>query len=155
VNKDLIDLREKYVRLRELRASKADRPPTKAELRAVADRWPGALAEIDRLADSTLLDRIAALDAAIAGGDTPLWARAWVLAHRRLRGALAIKAKLAGLRSEGELPEESGLYASRVEEIRRPPNGKLTDLVFADVARDLGLPAETMRALLLPRDVVH
>ncbi len=83
---------------------------------------------------------------------------AWILAHRRLRGALAIKAWLRGRRDvpaneplPHDLPSEAREYASRVDEIARPPNGRLTELVFADVARELSLPVEHMRALLMPR----
>jgi hypothetical protein len=157
VNNDLIDLREKYLLMRGLRASKAHREPEREELRAISRRWPGALAEIDRLAPDVLERRIRELDVAIAGGEPPLWARAWILAHRRLRGALAIKMWLAK-RREGDLaslPSEAGLYLDRIEEIARPPNGRISELVFGDVARELSLPASEMRALLMPRDPMH
>jgi hypothetical protein len=165
VNKDLIDLREKYLRLRELRASKAHREPEREELREVSRRWPGALAEIDRLSPDVLEHRIAALEEAIAGGEPPLWARAWILAHRRLRGALAIKMWLAGRReitaltraslNDAALPNDAALYLDRLDEIAHPPNGRLSELVFGDVARELSLPASEMRALLMPREPIH
>lgn len=158
MNNDLIDLREKYLRMRALRAARPHAEPDRQELRELSRRWPGALAEIDCLPPEVLEDRIAALDAAIAGGDTPLFARAWLLTHRRLRGALAIKAWLGGRRDVApreplphDLPIEARVYETRVDEIARPPNGKLTELVFADVARELSLPVEHMRALLMPR----
>ena len=150
MNNDLIDLREKYVRLRELRASKAHREPDREELRAISRRWPGSLAEIDRLSPDVLDQRIVALDAAIAGAEPPLWARAWILAHRRLRGALAIKLWLAT--GKRDLPAEADLYLERIDEIARPPNGRISDLVFADVARELSLPEGEMRTLLMPRE---
>lgn len=158
MSSELVDLREKYLRMRALREARPHGEPDREELRALSRRWPGALAEIDRLPPEVLDERIASLDAAIAGGETPLFARVWLLVHRRLRGALAIKAWLAGRRDVDareplpcELPVEARDYEGRVDEIARPPNGKLTDLVFADVARELSLPREHMRTILMPR----
>lgn len=145
---DLEDLREKYLRMRDMRA-RATAP--RDELRAFSQRWPGGLAEIDRIAPDVLDHRIAALDRAMETGDAPLWARAWILTHRRLRGALAIKAWLAGIVREADFPAEAELYRGRVDEIKTPLNGRIMDLVLRDVALELSLDESTMRDLLMPR----
>lgn len=159
---DVADLLEKYLTMRTLReerdravsANIAHTPPREL-LRAISQRWPGVLAEIDRIAPDVLHDRIAILEQVISTGEEPpLWARAWMLAHARLRGALAIKFRLRGGRALGDpttLPPESAPYLERIGEIASPPNGRLVDLVFGEVARMVGVEPEKMRALLMPR----
>jgi hypothetical protein len=124
------------------------------ELRAFSQRWPGALAEIDRISPEVLDQRIAALDRAIETGEAPTWARAWILTHRRLRGALAIKAWLAGVVKEQDFPPEAALYRARVDEIRSPPKGRIMELVLGEVAQELALDPSTMRDLLMPRGIL-
>lgn len=156
------DLLAKYVTMRELRdelararAANVPHTPPRARLRAISQRWPGVLAEIDRIAPDVLHDRIAALEKALSlGAEPPLWARAWILTHARLRGALAIKFRLRGGRPLGDpatLPPDAAPYLDRIAEIASPPNGRIVDLVYADVARILGLNPAEMRALLMPR----
>lgn len=164
----LEELREKYLTMRGLRetndravAAGVPYRPTRDELRTFSQRWPGALAEIDRIAPTLLHQRIAELDAAIAGGEPPIWARAWILAHARLRGALAIKMWLRGRRTIDDdllrdfastrFPPESELYRARLGEIASPPKGRISELVLIDVAGELSLDPATMRALLMPR----
>jgi hypothetical protein len=159
---DVGDLLDKYLTMRRLReerdrAVSANVPhtPPREMLRSISQRWPGVLAEIDRIAPDVLHDRIAVLEKVLeTGGEPPLWARAWMLAHSRLRGALAIKFRLRGGRALGDpttLPPESAPYLDRIGEIASPPNGRLVDLVFGEVAEMVGVEPSQMRTLLMPR----
>ncbi|MBI2395409.1 MAG: hypothetical protein HYV09_37920 [Deltaproteobacteria bacterium] len=166
----LAELREKYRRMRALRGERWRPDRDRRALRALAREFPGALAELDRLPPEVLEDRIATLDALIDhGGDPPPWARGWLLAHPALRGALIVKAWLAGrrvvdqtmrdelTRTLGELrnAEDAQVWLERIAELADPPNGKLVDVVFRDVAAALSLPdAHSVRELLMPREVV-
>ncbi len=152
---ELRELLDKYLTMRALRAERAFTTPSRTVLRAVSQRWPGVLAEIDRIAPELLEERIATLTAALeCDAEPPLWARAWILTHARLRGALAIKFRLRGGRPLGDpttLPPDAAPYLDRIGEIASPPNGRLVELVYADVARELGLDPAEMRTLLMPR----
>lgn len=159
---ELRALREKYEVMRTLREQHArdvaagiDPIAPRAQLRELSRRWPGALAEIDRIPPEVLHQRIAVLDETIASGsEPPLWARAWILTHSRLRGALAIKFELRGGRTldpDHVFPDEAAPYLDRIAEIERPPNGRIVELVYADVAKLLAIDPSTMRDLLMPR----
>lgn len=161
----LTRLREKYVQMKLLRSATGD--PDREVLRALAREFPGALAEIDRLPPELLESRIATLDhLCTRGGEAPAWVRGWLLAHPALRGALLAKAWLAGRRTADAAtraafaaevptlpyPEDARLWIARLDELASPPEGRLVDLVFADVAAALGLTnVEAVRALLMPR----
>lgn len=164
----LEQLREKYLRMRGLRGERFRPERDRRALRALAREFPGALAELDRLPPEVLEGRIATLDALIDhGGEPPPWARGWLLAHPALRGALIVKAWLAGrrvvdetmrdelTRTLGEVrnAEDAMVWLDRLGELADPPNGKLVDVVFRDVAAALSLPdAESVRQLLMPRE---
>jgi len=161
----LARLREKYLQMRALRAASGE--PNRDVLRALAREFPGALAEIDRLHPQVLDARIATLDRLIEREDElPLWVRGWMLAHPALRGALLAKAWLCGRRTVDEAtraelaaevptlpyPEDVRPWIARLDEVAAPPDGRLVDLVFADIARELGVPsAHALRSLLMPR----
>lgn len=158
----LRELRLKYLTMRAMRTATTIAP--RDELRAFSQRWPGALAEIDRIPMTLIEQRIAELDRAIEGSSReppPMWARAWILTHRRLRGALAIKLWLKGRRTldddetrllaQAQFPPESELYRARLDEVASPPEGRVMELVLRDVAAELGLESHTMLALLMPR----
>ena len=161
----LARLREKYLRMKALRAATGE--PDRAVLQALAREFPGALAEIDRIPPEVLEARLATLDRLIKrDGEPPAWARGWLLAHPMLRGALLAKAWLGGRRSvdattRAELsrevptmpwPEDVRPWLERLDEVADPPLGRLVDVVFRDVASALGLPdADAVRALLMPR----
>lgn len=159
---DLADLREKYLAMRTLRkerdaavAAGIEPIAPRGALRELSRRWPGALAELDRIAPEVLHERIATLDDVLAsGGEPPLWARAWLLTHARLRGALAIKFQLRGgqrIDPDHVFPDECTPYLDRISEIERPPNGRIVELVYADVAKILEVDPQSLRDLLMPR----
>lgn len=164
----LARLREKYRQMRALRAASGD--PEREALRALAREFPGALAEIDRLPPEVLEARIEALDrlceVPVAANAQPAWVRGWLLAHPALRGALLAKAWLGGRRTADAAtraafaaevptlpyPEDARPWIARLDELACPPDGRLVDLVFRDVARALDLDGvDAVRALLMPR----
>lgn len=161
----LARLREKYLHLKQLRATSGE--PDRAVLQALAREFPGALAELDRLPPELLDARIATLDRLLErGGEPPAWVRGWQLAHPRLRGALLAKAWLGGRRTVDAstrdafaaevptlpFPEDARRWIDRLDEVAAPPDGRLVDVVFREVALELGLDgAEALRALLMPR----
>lgn len=161
---ELAGLRDKYAHMKRLR----DEGPTPAHrdaLRALAASWPGSLAEIDRIPPAVLAHRLDTLERILDGRERelPTWARGWILAHRGLRGALAVKAWLRGRRVVDDhvssafahaldaLPVEAAAFRDRLQEIASPPNGRLVDVVFEDVARELGIDPRAVRTLLMPR----
>lgn len=173
---DLAALREKYAELRRLREeSDADAAqgrahhPSRERLKALSRRFPGALAEIDRIAFSLLEERLCALDAILertaVQSELPPWIVGWVRVHEGLRGALSVKAWLEGARTVDAqtlarfdaaletlpFPEEARAFRDRLAEVASPPDGRLVDLVFDDAARTLGMDRVALRALLMPR----
>ena len=177
---ELVALREKYRVMQRLRAAQdgdvgAGRvyTPSRDELRALAHRFPGALAEIDRIPPALLAHRAQVLDALLERAPLPprstwpAWVRGWLGVHRGLRGALSIKAWLAGRRAiddatraalEAALPslsfaEEARAWIDSLPDVASPPGGRLLDLVLARVAQDLAIDPRELRTLLYPRVV--
>jgi transcriptional regulator of acetoin/glycerol metabolism len=167
-------LRDKYeqmLRLRQLHArAKAEpdfvEPDPRASMAALARQWPGALRELDELPLESIEARIAEL--ALAERDpscaTP-WMKAQAEFHRLARGALAVKRWLAGRALTPELeaafaaallamPEREREDASEWEHdlaaVANPPRGRVMDLVYVKVARELGVDVRTARAAALP-----
>lgn len=150
---------EELVALR--RAPDAETP--RARLKELARRFPGALAEIDRLPMQTLLDRRDAL----LRGETPPFAQAWSRVHGGLRGVLAIKAWLGGRRATdasdvdrlraaieaGAVTREASAWIDRVQDIARPEDGRIVTLVHDAVAAELGVTADELRAILFGAEV--
>jgi hypothetical protein len=157
---EVAQLLEKYRSMRALREDRAE--PSREVLRELARRFPGALAEIDRIAPALLAERIAQLEALLDRPrieELPDWVRAWLLTHAALRGALAVKAWLRGKRVIDEatraafardFPDDRA-WGARLQEIAEPPGGRLVALVYEDVARALGIAAADVRTLLMPR----
>ncbi|MGZ3423241.1 MAG: hypothetical protein ACXVEF_24345 [Polyangiales bacterium] len=159
---EVAGLLEKYQTMRALRSSPGE--PPRDVLRDLAQRFPGALAEIDRIAPSLLDERIAQLQSILERPrieHLPDWVRGWLLTHARLRGALAIKAWLAGKRVIDDATraqfsleifgEEALAWSTRLELIADPPGGRIVTLVYEEVGRTLGIPPTDVRTLLMPR----
>lgn len=173
--RDLRELREKYARmlvLRQLHARSREEPnfvepDPRPEMIALAERWPGALREIDELDLTTVIGRIDALDRALEAhvpNDATIepWMVAQARFHRLLRGALAVKrwlgrtgrepsttadvrARLLDAISNQRLSDDAALWVDDVASIVRPPGGRLLVLVFTRLERELGLPALELR----------
>jgi hypothetical protein len=168
--REIAALREKYERIVALRdaQSRGRRqdvapPAPRAELAALADRFPGALRELDELPAEVVLARLHALDDAAAD---PSRAEPWMLAqslfHENARGALAAKRWLARRRDvdadlsrafvrameEHRHGAEARAWADDLADVARPPDGRIVSLVFARVARLLGSEPHEVRALV-------
>lgn len=134
--------------MRVLRASGAG-PTARAELRAFAAEWPGALKELDTLPTDEIAKRV---QLCAEGADEP-W-MAWSLRyHELMRAALAIR------RGEAPAAGASGASdtgAARVDEefaraAKKPPHGRLNVVVFAALAREFDVTAREIWDALFPR----
>ena len=157
----LHELLEKYREMRELRAhdEAGTLPDPRARLRRLADRFPGALREIDERPMEEIDARIAALELHLAGQAPAPWMLATYHFHRELRNRLRIKRWLAGRRTvDGALrerfahehasePELLGLQGG-LGEIARPPGQRLSVDALAAAARRLGVSADEAKRLV-------
>lgn len=167
----LVDaLCSKYERIRALRVAhdratndpSFSEPDPKPEMARLADAFPGALRDLDRLPFAEIERR---LDQLRAAAEDPTRVEGWMLAeyelHRYTRGALATKRWLVTqpAASEAELEaafraalpslcEEAALFATSLQEITAPLRGRIMDVVFMRVAGDLGVPERELRALV-------
>ena len=155
--------------LRELHARAAAEPgfvepDPRAAMAELAGLYPGALREIDELSIVLIRTRIDLLVAAEAD-ETRIapWMTAQSRFHVLARGALAVKRWLAGRRFTAEIDEgfeaaaaalahaqDARLWRDSLAEIARPPRGRLMDLVFARLARELNVDVDAARAAVLP-----
>ena len=170
---DLRALRDKYERMLRLRLLHArakaepefDEPDPRLAMAELAREFPGALREIDTLPTDALHQRIAALIAAERdpSGVEP-WMHAQVAFHRLARGILTVKRWLAGRpvtpRLEADfagavarLPNggDAMAWASELAAVSAPPRGRLMDLVYKRLARELGADEVAARAMVMPR----
>ena len=153
---ELAALAEKYDALVQLRVARDAGGPeaSRGQLRELSRRFPGSLRELDTLGEAELRRR--ARDAA-AGAPLAPW-MSWIAAfHRMMRAALLVKAERTPAADDAALAEriarELGVVVDPplVRAFRRPPAGRLTPLVLAELARRFDVAAEEMRACLFPR----
>lgn len=147
------DLRSKYEEMRALRlasteASRAHDPQPR--MAALAERFPGALREIDELPLAEIDARIAALARAESDPDaTATWMHAMTRFHALARGVLFVKRALAdGRTSDATWPDEARAWRSDVARIARPPRGRLMDLVYERLATELALTPRDAKNLV-------
>jgi len=170
-------LREKYREIKRLRTVDAEHVAhgrahdPKAEMAALARKFPGALRELDELPMAAVDGRLAELDAALAARHVPQWAALQVAYHGTYRFALRIKRRAARkgaldeaallhaierllvapqdeLASEPDEPRIGDFDAATLRAILRPADGRLQPWVLAHVARTLGVdPAAVSEAL--------
>jgi hypothetical protein len=160
-------LAEKYRRLLALRRAigVGGRPDeaARAELRAIARQWPGALKELDSL-DTDELER---RGAACLADETAPWVGWMSRYHELMRAALAIRRGViqrtieTGATGEtGELAENAGTGDPAVEAaidetfaraVARPQHGRLNVVVFSRLAAEMGRPAAELWNTLFPR----
>jgi hypothetical protein len=169
--KDLRALRDKYDRMLALREAHARarsdecfvEPDPRPQMAKLAEEFPGALREIDRLPLEVIVARIEAL--VIAERDasrTERWMHAQVSFHQLARGALVAKRWLAGrkhvtaatrdafLEVLPTLPRSSDaqLFLEDLARVANPPRGRLMDLVHAKLAASLNVTEREARALV-------
>ncbi len=172
-NLALLELRAKYAEMLAMRlaeprtgaprAATADPRRLRARMNDLAERFPGALREIDRLPLSTIEQRIAELDAVVGAGSEPSrWMVAVATFHALTRGVLVAKRWLRGrkvvdasfaVRFAQDLPRlpfpADGLaWKGELASVASPPRGRLLDLVFARLARELGTSEGAARHLV-------
>jgi hypothetical protein len=145
-------LTEKYDRIAALRADydRTGGVVDRAAVAALAQRWPGAVRELDTLAPAVLSARREALRAAGTGeGAVPAWAVAHDAWHRVMVAALWVKAQVrrdavddgardAALAAGATARAGVALGEGFVAAVRRPPGGRLAAVVTAVVARHHG-----------------
>jgi hypothetical protein len=164
---ELSGLRDKYVRMRELRSAHArakcdptfEEPDPRPAMARLAAAFPGALRELDALAFEEIERRIVETDAAIATGRPLRWMIAQLAFHRLCRGALATKRWLSGGTAPTReaflgagLGEEAELFVDALDAIASPPRGRLLDLVHSRVADGLSVSVGEARRLVLDPD---
>lgn len=139
-------------------------PDPRAAMAELARRFPGALREIDELPIDVIRGRIAALAAAEADRAQLLpWMTAHAAFHRLARGALAAKRWLAGRALTPALEaafaealpaltdaDDARAWADDLRAIADPPRGRVMDLVYDRLARELGVEITAARAAVLP-----
>jgi hypothetical protein len=134
----------------------------------LAERFPGALREIDELPLEVIEQRIAELDRVVAGeAPAPDWARFLARYHGWLRAALRIKrltldeddaaAALAIVRAAyvaaDDEPALERMDEATVDAIRHPEGGRINPWVFARVAEDeRATPEEVARQCFISAD---
>jgi hypothetical protein len=167
-------LRSKYAEMLAMRLEDASRAPSgdeyaarvRANMSDLAARFPGALRELDHLELSEIRLRIDKLDGVLGGAREPEpWMHAVALFHGLARGALWAKRWLKGRRIVSqavqaayeadartlELGFDALEWAAELAEIARPPQGRVMDLVYARVARELGVTeAQARRTVFGP-----
>ncbi len=158
----LTRLARKYERLIELRREPSDVRP--ADLRKLAEEFPGALRELDALPLAELERRLSSVRSAIEGGPTEALIEWLIGYHSLMRTALAVKRRLAGLRRpSGEharrlaeaLTLEMGVTCSveLVQQVAAPPGGRLNELVLGRLAQTSGRTTGELRSAMFPRGV--
>lgn len=142
-------------------------PAPRRRLAKLAEEFPGALREIDRLPLEVITARIDALASAEQDPSrSAAWMEAQLLFHRLARGALAAKRWLRGRKRidgstraafDAALPTlprgaDAQAFASELHRIAAPPRGRLMDVVYARVAAILGVSDDEARALVAGPD---
>jgi hypothetical protein len=161
------ELRDKYAEMLSMRVEHAggreDPALVRPRMADLASRFPGALREIDSLELAEIRRRIEALEAFLeTPGAEQEWMEPMALFHRLMRGALGAKRWLAGRRRVDRalahayrrdalrmaFPEDCREWVGDLALVASPPRGRVTDLVFARLARLLGRSERSARQLV-------
>lgn len=139
-------LHAKYVELRALRSETVG-AEARPRLRALAERFPGALRELDALPNEEIDARIEALDHVVSGraSEEP-WMAAMHRFHVLTRAALRAKRWLGTRKSVDEATrqafvrahanDEAMEWAEELQELATPMRGRITHVVMSRVARE-------------------
>jgi hypothetical protein len=143
-------------------AGDEDTVAVRGRMAGLASRFPGALREIDELELAEIRRRIDRLNAVLTcPADEEPWMEAVGAFHAEARGALGAKRWLDGRKREGvdatvekafareakNLPfsQELLAWAGHLASIASPPEGRVTNLVFARLAVRLGTTEKEAR----------
>lgn len=159
----LARLCHKYETLAGLRRARArgEPIPEKAVFRALAEEFPGALHELDRLPMDEIDAREAALRAALAGEPEAPWMRPMATYHALYRAALYVKARATtgrppGAEEAAALAAAAGRHAAIdvdpafVRAVARPDGGRIAPIVLAETAARHGAAEDALRQSLFP-----
>ena len=155
-------LRDKYREIKRLREAEgcADDRATREHMAALAQRFPGALRELDRLPMPVIDERIMLLERSLERGEPlPSWAPLQISYHGLMRAALRIKRMFAGhggaattlleLASRyvpaADEPPLASLDGQALEAILKPTAGRLNPWAYARVAAQHQVPIERVR----------
>lgn len=126
----------------------------RSRMSVLARRFPGALRELDDLELDEILRRIAGLQSVLErGAEVDVWMRAVAAFHALARGALCAKRWLGGRKTvDAEVerayaaavpalafPEDARHWQTELPTVALPPAGRVTNAVFALVARHTGV----------------
>jgi hypothetical protein len=173
---DLRALRDKYERMLRLRQlhdraqNEADfvEPDPREEMASLARAFPGALREIDELPIEVIRTRIDELaNAERDSASVASWMKVHARFHALARGALAAKrwlegrvltpaldAEFASAIATGPIAaeaEEATEWIGHLAEVAKPPRGRVMDLVYARLAKELDVDVATARAAVSGR----
>ena len=140
-------LARKYRTMAALRRAGApdERAEDRAQLRALATEFPGALRELDTLPTDEIDRRAAAL---FEGANEP-W-MAWLCDfHAVMKAALEIKQTLPSPAAHAAA-QRAGLDDAFVAAVASPPHGRLMVVVFDRLAQIHGVPAKQIWDTLFP-----
>lgn len=160
-------LRTKYLEIRRMRAEHADgaTQSPRADMAALAERFPGSLRELDELTLGEVDTRIGALDRALVHpAELPQWAVLLVAYHGWMRAALRVKRLAATApdaasaysvvcRDYDGATDEPPLSRWDHEAVRaaiRPPGGRLHSWVVERIALEHGLEPAVVDRTLFP-----
>jgi hypothetical protein len=159
----LTRLLHKYGALAELRRARArgEPIPGKAVFLALAEEFPGALHELDRLPMEVIEARREALSAALRGGPEEPWMAAVAGYHALYRAALFVKARVKkdvppSAPEAAEMARRASRHAgvevgaAFVQAVARPERGRIRPVVLAEVAARTGQAEEAVREALFP-----
>lgn len=150
-------LEAKYEELRALRGLRSTDAP-RERLQRLAERFPGALRELDALADDEIERRLTAVRRAREDG-LARWMLALFAYHAHLRALLRIKRWLARERDpspetrarferEHEGEPRMLAWAARLSDVARPPSGRVTNLALESAARTAAIPIRLLHELV-------
>ena len=149
----LVEKYEAIVRLR-----RHQEPTPIAAMRALAQRFPGSLRELDELPMDVIEGKLVELAGLPPHAPLPRWAAAQLRFHALVRGALLAKRHVRDADPADTCAAEhfqrwtddpeAHAWAGELATIRRPPRGRLLDLVFARLGRELGIDESEARRLV-------
>jgi hypothetical protein len=165
--KALEGLRDKYAEMLAMRMADGtgdiDDEQTRVRMARLSSLFPGALREIDDLELSEIKSRIAKLNVVLREeGGVERWMEAIIEFHALARGALCVKRWLARRkRVDAQVesafaaaapalafPEDACRWTGDLARIAAPPRGRVLDVVFERMARELGISEPTARVLV-------
>jgi hypothetical protein len=162
-------LRDKYREIKRLRDADAAGliADPRREMAALAQRFPGALRELDELPMDQIEARLFALEQLSASVDAvPEWVRLQIGYHGCMRAVLRIKRMAADVGDDASAllhalalqyqpaadePPLASFDRAAVDAILRPADGRLNPWVYARVAAACGVEPDAVRRALFVR----